>query len=69
MPYTGEATAREETATHRDHSQPKERVSRRKAIACEVEDRLDYRMVRQARALAAKRGEKTMAWADFKKKL
>lgn len=34
-----------------------------------VEDRLDYAMVRAARNLASRRGEKSIAWSEFKKKL
>jgi hypothetical protein len=34
-----------------------------------VEDKIDYLMVRKARSLAVRRGEKAMAWSDFKKKL
>jgi hypothetical protein len=36
---------------------------------CEIEDRIDYKTVRHARRLAAKRGEQPMAWNVFKKKL
>jgi len=35
----------------------------------DIEDRVDYAIVRAARNLAQRRGEKPMAWADFKKKL
>jgi hypothetical protein len=34
-----------------------------------IEDRIDYMTVQNARASAAKRGEKPMAWEEFKKKL
>lgn len=34
-----------------------------------LEDRLDYKTVRQARALASKRNEKPTSWQVFKKKL
>ena len=35
----------------------------------EIEDSLDYTVVRHARVLAKKRGEQPMAWEEFKKKL
>jgi hypothetical protein len=34
-----------------------------------IEDCVDYAMVRAARSLAARRGEKPVAWSEFKKKL
>jgi hypothetical protein len=40
-----------------------------KHVVKRIEDRVDYLTVRQARASAAKRGEKSVAWEEFRKKL
>jgi len=50
------------------HEKSKEKSQLEKG-RCEIEDRIDFRSVRHARTLAAKRGEQPMAWEDFKKKL
>jgi hypothetical protein len=45
------------------------KLERPQAKSRPIEDRVDYAMVRAARSLAERRGEKPMAWAEFKKKL
>jgi hypothetical protein len=66
----GQAIARQENVE--ESLQPTEdsrRKSQLEKSRCQIEDRVDYRTVRYARTLAAKRGEQPMAWKDFKKKL
>lgn len=65
---SGSAIVRQERAEER----PQEESPKKNPLAkkrCEIEDRIDYKTVRHARKLAASRGEKPMAWEDFKKKI
>jgi len=66
----GQATAPQEKAEeHRQSVEESPQKSQLEKTRCQIEDRVDYRTVRHARTLAAKRGEQPMAWKDFKKKL
>jgi hypothetical protein len=51
-----------DTATTPERPRTESRTSR-------LEDQIDYVTVRHARTIASKRGEKPIAWEDFKKKL
>jgi hypothetical protein len=67
---SGSAIARQEAVEERlQSSEESPKKNRLAKVRCEIEDRLDYKTVRHARKLAAARGERPMAWEDFKKKL
>lgn len=64
------ATKRPRPTPENDTStQPERRDVTRKGTMDRVEDSLDYIVVKRARALASARGQKSMSWQDFKKKL
>jgi hypothetical protein len=63
MPTTSVRPTKAPPATKSDHPQPK------RAAGSPIEDHLDCAMVRAARTIASQRGEKAMAWSEFKKKL
>ena len=70
MALSGQAAAQRERVKEPAHplDETKEE-SQLKKTKCEIEDRLDARAVRHAQTLAAKRGERPMAWEAFKQKL
>jgi len=69
-PCSGHATTqRQATEEERTSSGESKEQAPKRVRFSQVEDRIDYRTVRHARVLATKRGEKSMAWEEFKKKL
>jgi hypothetical protein len=67
---SGQATARKDADLRLQPAEkPHEKSQLEKNRISKLEDRIDFRAVRHARTLAAKRGEQPMAWEDFKKTL